>query len=60
MHLDLERRQAIIDLMVIPDAFDPLRRHHITLPGKPERYSQVPQLTAAFVQAKLLEFLHLS
>ena len=60
MHLDLERRQAIIDLMAIPEKFDPLRTNHLTLPRRPERYRQVPQLTAVFVQAKLLEFLHLS
>lgn len=56
MHLDFERRQALIDLMAIPEAFDDLRAHHITLPGKPDRYGQVPQLTAVFVQARLLEF----
>ena len=56
MNVDLQRRQALIELLAIPDSFDALRTHRLTLPGKPDRYERVPQLTAVFIQAKLLEF----
>jgi hypothetical protein len=55
MTADIERRQAIVDLLSIPDPA-PLRRgHRFVLPGKPDRHQQLPLLAAAFVQQKLLE-----
>ena len=55
MNAELERRQAIVDLLSIPDAPHLRRSHRLTLPGKPDRHRLVPVLAAAFVQQKLLE-----
>ena len=52
---ELERRQAIIDLLSIPDSPDLHRGHRLTLEGRKDRYHLVPNLAAAFVQSKLLE-----
>ena len=58
MHLDIERRLAIADLLARPDPPDLARRtHRLRLEGKPDRFEMVPRLAAAFVQQKLL-FLH--
>ena len=58
MHLDIERRLAIADLLAQPDPPDLARRtHRLRLEGKPDRFEMVPLLAAAFVQQKLL-FLH--
>ena len=53
---DIERRQALANLMAMPDSPDLRRGHRKTLEGRPERYDLVPQLAAVFIQRKLLEF----
>lgn len=55
MQPDIERRQAICELLSLPDAPDLRRGHRRILEGRPNRYQLVPQLTAMFIQAKLLE-----
>jgi hypothetical protein len=52
--LDIERRLAIAALLAQPDPPELRRAHRLTLAGKPERFALVPQLSAVFVQAKLL------
>ena len=52
--LDLERRLAITELLAQPDPPELRRAHRLRLAGKPERFELVPQLSAVFVQAKLL------
>lgn len=52
--LDLERRMAIAALLAQPDPPELRRAYRLRLPGKPERFELVPQLSAVFVQAKLL------
>lgn len=52
--LDMERRLAIAALLAQPDPPELRRAHRLTLAGKPERFALVPQLSAVFVQAKLL------
>ena len=54
MMLDLERRLAIAALLAQPDPPELRRAHRLRLAGKPERFELVPQLSAVFVQAKLL------
>jgi hypothetical protein len=55
MDSDLIRRQALYELMAVPDPPD-LRRGFIrVLDGKPDRHAQLPLLAAKFVQARLLE-----
>jgi len=55
MESDIERRQAIYELMAQPDPPD-LRRGFVKrLEGKPDRHELVPHLAAMFVQSKLLE-----
>ncbi len=57
MRLELERRQALIELMETTDEFDKLRVNRITVEGAPDRFSTlVPHLTSVFVQGRLLEF----
>ena len=55
MQENLERRQAIIDLLSMPDSPDLHRGHRLTLEGRADRYHLVPYLVSAFVQARLLE-----
>jgi hypothetical protein len=52
---DIERQLALMELLSRPDSPDLRRGARRTLAGCPERYALVPQLTAAFVQAKLLD-----
>ena len=52
--LDMERRLAIAALLAQPDPPEMRRAHRLMLAGKPERFALVPQLSAVFVQAKLL------
>ena len=54
MTLDMERRLAIAALLAQPDPPELRRAHRLRLAGKPERFALVPQLSAVFVQAKLL------
>ena len=55
MEPDMERRQAIIELLAIPDAPDLHRGHRLTIEGRSDRYNLVRHLAAAFVKTKLLE-----
>ena len=55
MQPDIERRQAICELLSLPDAPDLCRGHRRTIEGTPARYQLVPHLAAAFIQARLLE-----
>jgi len=52
--LDMERRLAIAALLALPDPPELRRAHRLRLAGKPERFALVPQLSAVFVQARLL------
>jgi hypothetical protein len=52
---DIERRQAIVELLSMPDSPDLHRSHRLTVEGRPDRHQLVPQLAAAFVQARLLD-----
>jgi hypothetical protein len=59
MRLELERRQALIELMEITDEFDKLRKHRVTFTGDPDRFTTlIPHVTSAFVQGRLLEIEH--
>jgi hypothetical protein len=55
LHRDSERRLAIVELLALPDPPDLRRGYRVRLEGRGDRYDQVPMLSAAFVQAKLLE-----
>ena len=55
LHRDSERRLAIVELLALPDPPELRRGYRLRLDGKGDRYDQVPMLSAAFVQAKLLE-----
>jgi len=49
--LDLEKRQALITLLSLPDSPDLERRgHHLTIEGRPDRHLIVPELAANFIQ----------
>jgi hypothetical protein len=53
---EIERRQALIELMARPDEA-PLRRgHRLVLEGRPDRHQQCARLAAAYVQATLLRW----
>ncbi len=55
MNLDLERRLAIAELLAQSDPPElPRRSHRVRVHGKPDRYALVAQLSAVFVQRKLL------
>jgi hypothetical protein len=55
MQPDIERRQAIAELLSLPDGPGLHRSHRLTVEGKPDRHQMLPYLAAAFVQARLLE-----
>jgi hypothetical protein len=59
MRSDLERRQALIDLLSMPDSPDLHRGHRLTFEGREDRHHLAPGLAAVFVQTKLLELLEL-
>ena len=57
--LELERRQALMELMETTDEFDKLRRNRVIFPGDPDRFSTlIPHVMSAFVQGRLLELEH--
>jgi hypothetical protein len=59
MKLELERRQALMELMETTDEFDKLRRHRVIFPGDPDRFTTlIPHVMSAFVQGRLLEIEH--
>jgi hypothetical protein len=55
MQVNIERQQAIIDLLSLPDTPDLHRSHRLTVEGRQDRYQMLPHLAAVFVQAKLLD-----
>jgi hypothetical protein len=59
MRFELERRQALMELMETRDEFDNLRRHRMTFEGDPDRFTTlIPHVMSAFVQGRLLELEH--
>jgi len=50
----VERRLAIAELLAKPDPPELQRGHRLRLQGKPDRYAQIPVLSACYVQAQLL------
>jgi len=59
MRFELERRQALMELMEIRDEFDNLRRNRMIFEGDPDRFvTLIPHVTSAFVQGRLLELEH--
>lgn len=52
---DTDRRQALVDLLSLPDSPDLHRGHRLTVEGRSDRYQLLPYLAASFVQAKLVE-----
>jgi hypothetical protein len=55
MDSDMERRQALYELLARPDPPELRRGFTLRLEGKPDRHRLLPHLAATFVQAKLLE-----
>ncbi|MGE0593577.1 MAG: hypothetical protein AB7G23_06170 [Vicinamibacterales bacterium] len=55
MLADIERRQALVELLAQPDAPDMKRGHRLRLAGRPDRHQLLPMLAAAYVQSRLLE-----
>ena len=53
---DVERRVALAVLLAQPDPPELHRGSRTLLEGRPDRHQVVPDLTAAYVQAKLLEW----
>jgi hypothetical protein len=45
-----EKRQALIDLLSLPDTPDIRRGHHRTIEGRPDRFRLARDLAATFVQ----------
>ena len=55
MQCDLERRVAIAKLLAQDDPPElPRRGHCVRVEGKPDRYRLLPQLSAVYVQQKVL------
>ncbi len=50
VEVDAERRQALIELLAIPDDPTLRRGHHRTLEGRSDRYALAQSLAASFVQ----------
>lgn len=50
LDVDTEKRQALIDLLSLPDTPDLHRGHHLTVEGRADRFSIVHHLAASFVQ----------
>ncbi len=50
-----ERRQALIDLLSLPDTPDIKRGHRQTVEGRADRFGLVQHLTATFVQLHRIE-----
>lgn len=53
--VNIEKRQALIDLLSLPDAPDLRRGHHRTVEGRSDRYRMLPHLAASFVQWHMME-----
>ena len=55
LDVDLAKRQALIDLLSLPDTPDIRRGHRLTMEGHPDRFDLLPRLAASFVQQHMLE-----
>jgi len=54
--VDAERRQALCELLLLPDPPELQHRgHRTTVEGRSNRYQQLSYLTSTFIQAKLME-----
>ena len=54
---DAERRQALVDLLQLPDPSELQHRgHRTTVEGRSNRHQQLSYLTSTFIQAKLMEW----
>jgi hypothetical protein len=51
---EIERRQALIELMTLPDEASLRRGHRLVFEGRPDRYRLCPMLAAAYAQTTLL------
>lgn len=50
LEVDSERRQALIELLAIPDDPAIRRGHHLTIEGRADRFALAHFLAASFVQ----------
>jgi hypothetical protein len=50
LEVDAERRQALIELLAIPDDPTLRRGHHLTIEGRSDRFALARSLAATFVQ----------
>jgi hypothetical protein len=55
MDASITRRLALYELLEKPDPPELHRGFVVRLPGKPDRYAQLPELAAAFVRRKMDE-----
>ena len=46
----LRRRQALVELLSLPDSPDLRRGHHLTVEGRPNRHEVVAELASIFIQ----------
>jgi len=51
----LRRRQALVELLALPDTPDLRRGHHLTVEGRPNRYAVIAELASAFIQRHKVE-----
>jgi hypothetical protein len=51
----LEKRQALIDLLSLPDTPDLRRGHRRTVEGRADRHLMLNQLAASFIQWHMLQ-----
>jgi hypothetical protein len=55
MDYQLRRRQALVELLALPDTPDLRRAHHLTVEGRPNRHEVIAELAAAFIQRHKVE-----
>ena len=53
---DIERRQALVELLAKSDPIDAHRRHRRVFEGREDRYRLLPYLAGAYVQTRLVEW----
>jgi hypothetical protein len=52
---EIERRQALIALLSLPDSPDLRRGHRLTFEGRADRHQILPHLAATFIQQHLVD-----
>ncbi len=52
---ELKRREALVQLLALPDSPDIRRGHHLTVEGRPNRHDLIPELAAVFIQRHMVE-----